>query len=86
MPLNKITNSELIGQQVCEYIAQMTKKNNSGEYKANTVKQAVGAINCHLAKFSPIRGINLHNKYEFPDLWTVLHDKMDLVKMRDQWH
>nr|CAG8581616.1 8059_t:CDS:2 [Entrophospora candida] len=76
IPVDKITNSELIEQQVCEYIAQMTKKNNSGEYKANIVKQAVGAINHHLVKFSPIRGINLYDKYEFPDLWTVLHCKM----------
>ena len=76
IPLDKITDSELIEQQVCEYIAQMSKKKNAGEYKANTVKQAVDAINRHLVKFSPIRGINLHDKYEFPDLWTVLHGKM----------
>ena len=49
----------------------MSKKKNAGEYKANTVKQAVDAINHHLVKFSPICGINLHDKYEFPDLWIV---------------
>ncbi|CAJ0824506.1 19528_t:CDS:2 [Entrophospora sp. SA101] len=54
----------------------MSKKKNAGEYKANTVKQAVDAINHHLVKFSPICGINLHDKYKFPDLWTVLHGKM----------
>ena len=43
VPLDKITDSELIEQQVCEYIAQMSKKKNAGEYKANTVKQAVDA-------------------------------------------
>lgn len=71
----EITDSKLIEQQVCEYIAQMTKK-TSGEYKANSVKQAVDAINRHLVKVSPIRGINLHDKYEFSDLFTVLHGKM----------
>jgi len=76
IPLDKITDSELIEQQVCEYIAQMSKKKNAGEYKANTVKQAVDAINRHLVKFSPIHGINLHDKYKFLDLWTVLHGKM----------
>ena len=71
----EIIDSKLIEQQVCEYIAQMTKK-TSGEYKANSVKQAVDAINRHLVKVSPIRGINLHDKYEFSDLFTVLHGKM----------
>ena len=54
----------------------MSKKKNSGEYKAQTVKQAVDAINRHLVNISSIRGINLYDKYEFPDLWTVLHSKM----------
>ena len=54
----------------------MSKKNNAGEYKAKTIKQAIDAINRHLVKISPIRGINLHDKYEFPDLQTVLHGKM----------
>ena len=58
----------------------MSKKNNSGEYKPKTVKQAVDAINRHLLKISPIRGINLHDKYEFLDLWTVLHGKMKYLQ------
>ena len=69
-------DSKLIEKQICEYIAQMSKKKNSGEYKAKTVKQAVDAINRHLINISSICGINLHDKYEFPDLWTVLHGKM----------
>src|SRR5688572_10363235 len=71
----EITDSKLIEQQVYEYIAQMTKK-TSGEYKANSVKQAVDAINRHLVKVFLIRRINLHNKYEFSDLFTILHSKM----------
>ena len=74
--LEDITDSKLIEKQVCKYVAQMSKKKNSGEYKAKSVKQAVDAINRHLVNISPIRGINLHDKYEFPDLWTVLHGKM----------
>ncbi|CAG8574235.1 8346_t:CDS:2 [Funneliformis mosseae] len=70
-----ITDSKLIEQQVCEYIAQMTKK-TSGEYKANSVKQAVDAIKHHLVKVSSILRINLYNKYEFSDLFTVLHSKI----------
>ena len=57
----------------------MSKKKNAGEYKAKTIKQAVDAINCHLIKISPICGINLHDKYdkyEFPDLQTILHGKI----------
>src|SRR6266498_3902353 len=69
IPLEQTTDSRLVEKQICEYIAQMSKKNNSGEYKAKTVKQAVDAINRHLLKISPIRGINLHDKYEFLDLW-----------------
>ena len=49
----------------------MTKKKNADEYKTNTVKQVVDVINCHLIKVSLIHGINLHDKYEFPDLWIV---------------
>ncbi len=80
IPLEQTTDSRLVEKQICEYIAQMSKKNNSGEYKAKTVKQAVDAINRHLLKISPIRGINLHDKYEFPDLWTVLHGKMKYLQ------
>ncbi|GES72689.1 hypothetical protein GLOIN_2v1784543 [Rhizophagus clarus] len=68
IPLEHITDSKLVEKQICEYIAQMSKKKNSSEYKAKSVKQAVDAINRHLVKISPIRGINLHYKYEFPDL------------------
>ena len=70
----------------------MTKKKNAGKYKAKTIKQVIDAINRHLVKISPIRGINSHDKYEFPDLKVVLHDKMKdlqkkvLVKKKDQWH
>ncbi|CAG8697668.1 12750_t:CDS:2, partial [Funneliformis mosseae] len=71
----EITDFKLIEQQVFEYIAQMTKK-TSGEYKANSIKQAVDAINHHLVKVSPIREINSHDKYEFSDLFTVLYGKM----------
>jgi len=58
----------------------MSKKNNSGEYKAKSIKQAVDAINRHLVKISPIHRINLHDKYEFPDLWTVLNGKMKYLQ------
>ncbi|CAB5376236.1 unnamed protein product [Rhizophagus irregularis] len=58
----------------------MSKKNNSGEYKAKSIKQAVDAINCHLVKISPIHRINLHDKYEFPDLWIVLNGKMKYLQ------
>src|SRR6266540_6335378 len=91
-PLEEIIDTKLIEQQVCEYIAQMSKKKNAGEYKTKTIKQAIDAINRHLVKISPIRGINSHDKYEFPDLKVVLHDKMKdlqkkvLVKKKDQWH
>ena len=54
----------------------MSKKKNAGEYKAKTIKQAVNTINCHLVKISPIHGINLYDRYEFPDLQTILHGKM----------
>ena len=74
--LEEITDFKIIEKQVCEYVAQMSKKKNSGEYKAKTVKQAVDAINRYLVHISPIRGINLHDKYEFPDLNIVLHGKM----------
>ena len=80
IPLEQITDSKLIEKQVCEYIAQMSKKNNSGEYKAKSIKQAVDAINRHLVKISPIHRINLHDKYEFPDLWTVLNGKMKYLQ------
>ena len=80
IPLEQITDPKLVEKQICEYIAQMTKKKNSGEYKAKTVKQSVDAINRHLIKISPIRGINLHDKYEFPDLWTVLNGKMKYLQ------
>jgi integrase len=80
IPLEQITDSKLIEKQVCEYIAQMSKKNNSGEYKAKSIKQAVDAINRYLVKISPIHRINLHDKYEFPDLWTVLNGKMKYLQ------
>ena len=36
-----------------------------------------------MSKTSPICGVNLHDKYEFPDLWTILHGKMkDLQEKR----
>ncbi|CAI2185498.1 16878_t:CDS:2, partial [Funneliformis geosporum] len=58
----------------------MSKKRNLGEYKEKTVKQAVDVINRHLLKISPIHGINLHNKYYYPDLWTVLNRKMKYLQ------
>ncbi|RIA79132.1 hypothetical protein C1645_841452, partial [Glomus cerebriforme] len=51
-----------------------TERSTKNWYKAKTVKQAVDTINRHLVNISSIRGSNLHNKYEFPDLWTVLHE------------
>jgi transaldolase len=58
-PLEQITDSKLIEKQVCEYIAQMSKKKNSGEYKAKSIKQAVDAINRHLVKISLLQFIEL---------------------------
>ncbi|GBC37146.2 hypothetical protein GLOIN_2v1777293 [Rhizophagus irregularis DAOM 181602=DAOM 197198] len=40
----------------------------------------VDAINRHLVKISLIHRINLHDKYEFPDLWTVLNGKMKYLQ------
>ncbi|CAG8851034.1 29271_t:CDS:2, partial [Gigaspora margarita] len=45
----------LIEQQVCEFIAQMTKK-DGGEYKAKTVKQAINRINRYISKISNTLG------------------------------
>jgi hypothetical protein len=60
----------------------MPKKQNSGKYKAKSIKQAVNTINYHLVKIFPIyRIINLYDKYEFPDLlWTVLNSKMKYLQ------
>ncbi|PKY53140.1 hypothetical protein RhiirA4_471189 [Rhizophagus irregularis] len=60
----------------------MSKKKNSGKYKAKSIKQAVNTINHHLVKISPIhRIINLYDKYEFSDLlWTVLNSKMKYLQ------
>ncbi|CAI2165570.1 19002_t:CDS:2 [Funneliformis geosporum] len=33
-------------------------------------------------KVSPIHKINLHDKYEFPDLWAVLHGKIKDLQER----
>ncbi|CAG8516200.1 13243_t:CDS:2 [Racocetra persica] len=48
-PLESIEGPHLIEQQICEYVAKMTKK-DGGEYKATTIKQAVDAINRYLSK------------------------------------
>ncbi|CAG8769451.1 5940_t:CDS:1, partial [Ambispora leptoticha] len=58
------------------------KKKDSNDYRANSIKQAVDAISRFLLYNSPIR-VNLHDRYLFPDLYTVLHGKMrDLQEHR----
>ncbi|CAG8841421.1 7862_t:CDS:2, partial [Gigaspora margarita] len=74
-PIESIEDPCLIEKQICEFIAQMTKKDR-GEYKAKTVKQAIDTLNRYINKNGIIRGLNLYDKYQFPDLHNVLNDKM----------
>ncbi|CAG8831525.1 23250_t:CDS:2, partial [Racocetra persica] len=63
----------LIEQQICEFIAQMTKK-DGGEYKAKSLnRQAIDRINRYINKTGAIRGLNLHDKYQFLDLHDILN-------------
>ncbi|CAG8833940.1 10175_t:CDS:2, partial [Racocetra persica] len=59
----------------------MTKK-DGGEYKAKTVKQAINGINRYISKTGAIRGLNLHDKYQFPDLYDILNGKMKDLQER----
>ncbi|RHZ79119.1 hypothetical protein Glove_151g176 [Diversispora epigaea] len=52
------------------------------QYKANTLKVALDSINRYLIKESKIHGVNLHNRYEFPEIHKVLHGKMKDLQER----
>ncbi|CAG8842608.1 11363_t:CDS:1, partial [Racocetra persica] len=69
-----LNNLKQIEKEIIEYISDMKKK-DSGEYKANSIKQAVDTISRFFLYNSPIQ-VNLHDQYLFPDLYTVLHGKM----------
>ncbi|CAG8812701.1 6443_t:CDS:1, partial [Racocetra persica] len=75
IPIEAIEDPYLIEQQICEYIAQMSKKDRS-EYKAKTIKQAIDRINRFISKNSAIHSFNLHDKYQFLDLHDILNSKM----------
>ncbi|CAG8729247.1 15651_t:CDS:2 [Gigaspora margarita] len=69
-------------QQICEFVAQMTKK-DEGEYKAKMIKQVINRINRYISKNSAICSFNLHDKYQFSDLYDILNSKMkDLQEKR----
>ncbi|CAG8668625.1 696_t:CDS:2, partial [Scutellospora calospora] len=52
-------------------------------YKAKTIKQAVDRINRYINKNEAIHGFNLHNKYQFSDLYDILNSKIkDLQEKR----
>ncbi|CAG8573068.1 24710_t:CDS:2, partial [Racocetra persica] len=74
-PIKSIEDSSLIEQQLCKFIAQMTKK-DGGKYKAKTIKQAIDRINRYISKNRAICDLNLHDKYQFPDLYNILNSKM----------
>lgn len=52
------------------------KRNDSCEYKATLIKQAVDALNKYLVCHSLILQINLYDKYIFSDLHNILHGKI----------
>ncbi|CAB5181263.1 unnamed protein product [Rhizophagus irregularis] len=78
--LTDLKDISQLQKQIVEFISTMKMKNGS-EYKATSVKQSVDALNRYLLHLSPIPQINLHDKYMFPDLHDVLHEKLrDLQK------
>ncbi|CAG8761917.1 41510_t:CDS:2, partial [Gigaspora margarita] len=72
-PIETIEDPSLIEQQICKFIAQMTKIDR-GKYKAKTVKQAIDRINRYISKNGAIRSLNLYDKYQFPDLYNILNE------------
>ncbi|CAG8653788.1 31292_t:CDS:2, partial [Racocetra persica] len=70
-PIETIEDSYLIEQQICEFIAQMTKKD-----------EAIDEINRYISKTSTIRGLNLHDKYQFLDLHDILNGKIKDLQER----
>ncbi|CAG8530262.1 9256_t:CDS:2 [Ambispora gerdemannii] len=74
-PIETITDIRVLQRQIVEFITLM-KQQNGQEYKANSLKLSLDAINHHLLKSSKIPEINLHNRYEFPEIHDVLHGKM----------
>ena len=82
-PLESIKDPHLIEQQLCEYIVQMTKKDGN-EYKATTIKQAIDGINRYISKNRAIRGFNLHDKYQFPNLHNILNGKMKDLQEKEE--
>ncbi|RHZ68681.1 hypothetical protein Glove_294g31 [Diversispora epigaea] len=75
IPLSELSDIKQLEKELVEYISIM-KKNDGKEYKANSIKQAVDAIDRYFRIYSPISHINLHDKYMFPDLINVLHGRM----------
>ncbi|CAG8828501.1 30111_t:CDS:1, partial [Racocetra persica] len=74
-PIESIKDPHLIEKQICEYVVQITKKDR-GEYKALTIKLAINRINRYISKNSTIYGLNLYDKYQFPDLHDALNSKI----------
>ncbi|CAG8717480.1 20603_t:CDS:1, partial [Racocetra persica] len=60
----------------------MTKK-DGGEYKAKTVKQAIDRINRYISKTGTICSLNLHDKYQFLDLYNILNGKIKDLQERE---
>ncbi|RHZ87868.1 hypothetical protein Glove_29g82 [Diversispora epigaea] len=81
IPLSELSDIKQLEKELVEYISIM-KKNDGKEYKANSIKQAVDAIDRYLRIHSPISHINLHDKYMFPDLINVLHGRMQDLQER----
>jgi virulence-associated protein VapD len=74
IPLTGLYDIRQIEKEIVEYISSMKTKDGN-EYKANSVKQAVDAISRFFLYNSPIH-VNLHDRYLFSYLYTVLNGKM----------
>ncbi|RHZ79154.1 hypothetical protein Glove_151g151 [Diversispora epigaea] len=81
IPIEMVTDTQVLQKQIVEYIASM-KQLNGQEYKANTLKVALDSIIRYLIKESKIHGVNLHNRYEFPEIHNVLHGKIKDLQER----
>ena len=69
--LKSISELSILDNQVAAYVATMKKKDGT-EYKALSVRQSVDGINRYLMEYSIIRGINLRDRHQFPNLLKVL--------------
>ncbi|CAG8621904.1 4383_t:CDS:2, partial [Diversispora eburnea] len=77
--LNKQTKIEI---ETKETNKDFHEEINQKKYKANSIKQAIDAIDRYLRIHSPISHINLHDKHMFPDLINVLHGRMKDLQER----